>query len=131
MGATGRPDLHERELPAIHRVPLQEPLNGLKTFRYPLGVVHPVHAHSHQQGLHAQLAQQVRPVYIDGFVGRVGLRGLGYIHADGKGTDRGAVVTALDGKMFPVHSRFQGAVHRFHEVVAVGLDMKTNEVRTQ
>ena len=53
------------------------------------------------------------------------------IHADGKRLDHGAMVFAVDGKMFPIDSRFQRAVHGLEEVVAMRLDVKSDQIRAQ
>ena len=53
VGPAGGSHLDKRKLLLKGRVLFQQPLNRQKSLGYSLGVIHPVHSHTHEDGFYA------------------------------------------------------------------------------
>src|SRR5579871_1029604 len=135
VSPAGRADLHESEFLFVSRAFFQEALNTAETFRNSLGVVDAIHSDAHEGSAHAEFRQQrralqmgkIRPAGGFGGVFRFGVQS----HANGKRPDQGLVAAARNAESTPVNSGFQCVIHGVEEIIAVGLDMEANQVRSE
>ena len=63
------------------------------------------------------------------FVGKRGRAIPGIRHADGMRPDDGEMIIAIHGEVFPIDAAFDGLVHRFQKIIAMRLDMETDQDR--
>src|SRR5207302_2022119 len=128
--ARRRRDLDERELADPARLELEEPLDGAEALQYAFGVIEPIHpdAELHRRRQAERLAHAAAAF---------GHRRL-HLQRRGRPFDRdwvapyfGRVAAVRDGKRFPVDARFEEAVDRIEEVVAVELRVEAEDRRAQ
>src|SRR5260221_13383678 len=130
MGPAGRPDLHERKLLLIRRVLIEKTLDSAEPLRNAFGIIDPIDAKPHESRLDSQLTEQFgsfRARSLRWGRSAVLLEG----HADREGPDRGEVILAADGEMFPIDPRFQRVIHGLQKIVAVRLDMESDQIRSE
>src|SRR6516162_8098677 len=85
--ATGGPNLHEYELPLVHRIRLQQTFDGKETLQYAFGVIDPIDAHAEKDGIHPKFAKNLGPLFFAVEGNRRSAGQVGKIHTDGKRTD--------------------------------------------
>ena len=130
LGAARRGQLSETESAAEFRVPLEQQLNRQQAFLDALGVVQPVDADAEQR---VRLQSQIAPHLGAAFLGT--RRRLdpadGPFERDGIRTDQRAVPLHHHRVMLAVDARFQIAVHRIQEIVAVELRVEAENAAAQ
>jgi hypothetical protein len=127
--ATGRSDFDEGKFPLITGIFLEESFDGQKAFENSLGVVDAIDADAHEGCFNSQTTQQsgaleVAETVVQVFRGAV----IGEVNADGKRPDESAMALAEGGEMLPVDAGLDDAIDSLEEIVAVGLDMKADEI---
>src|SRR4051812_3534714 len=125
LGATGRPNLDEGELALVLRILLQKTLHAMEPFEDALCVIDAIDTHADIKRLRFELAKHLRLVSVERR--HLGL-GFGEHYADRERTNECQVATAIDGKAFPFHARFERTIDRLKEMIAVILHMKADEV---
>ena len=126
MDPARRTDLDEDKTPLEIRVERQQAVHRPQPFRDALGVVHAVDAEEHRQVADAEPAPQ--PALLAPLVfGRKAGRAVG-VDADRLRPDVRDLAAARHGEAVHLDARLQGAVHRLQEVVAVVLDVESQQV---
>src|SRR5208282_2696499 len=104
------------------------PLDGVEALKNTLGVIDSIHADAEQGGFNTEFGAQSSALFARVletvkliFIGRKG-------NADGIGANPGGVALAVDREAIPFGECFQRAVHRLQEVVAMRLNVKTDQV---
>src|SRR5713226_10102759 len=123
--AARRRELDEDEALAIFGESLEEPPDGEEPLGDPLGVVEPLHSHTHELRRNTELREQLLP------------RGLGRIvdegggHADGERLDGGGVRPSIDREVLPVDASLHHALHGLQKIIAEILGVEADEVGPQ
>src|ERR1039457_1321539 len=124
-------DLHERKTALICRVQLQKPLYTAEAFDYAFGVIDAVDSNAKQTSFYAQLFAQ-RGALRSGTASRFVLRrDFGEGHADGVRAHARDMALAVNGEPVPFGERLNRAVNCFQKIVAMRLNMETDEVSSQ
>ena len=126
-----RTNLHERKTLLVSRIQFEESFQSAEPLKDSFGVVDAIHANSQMRGLNSHFlaqgaAQRAGAVWID-----VCPRIFRKRHANGIGAHARDVTLAVYGKAVPFRKRFQSAVDRLQEIVAVRLNVKANQVGAQ
>ena len=98
----------------------------------PLRVINAIHPNAHERRAHAVLAQQFGTLQVNR-LDRCAfcLLRLFETDADRKWTDLRLMPFASHRKTRAINARFKRAIHRIEEVIAMGLDMKADQIRAQ
>ncbi len=129
--AAGRANLDKGELVLVGRTVFEKALDGAKTLRNSLGVIDAVHADTHVGGLHAKIPEQCRALQVREILRRLGLIVAVERNADGKRPHQRGMPVPHHRKVFPIDARFQRAIHGIQKIVAVPLDMETDQIGPQ
>ena len=95
-----------------------------------LGIVHPVDAQAHQFALQPPLRPQPRHFRSDFRAFRKAGK-IVKVNADGKGAHQGGFPLILNAVIFGIHLERQGPGGGVHKVVAVGADVKAQQIVAQ
>ena len=120
-----------RTCDSVRREEDEEPLNGEKSLKNPLGIIHSIDTDSHKRRFHIQIAQQSGAFDVE--VGFAGFDAVifGECHADGKRPHDSAMVPAQHREVLPIHARFDHAINGLQKIVAMRLNVKPDQVRAE
>ena len=127
LHAAGSTYLHEREFPLIIGVLLEKAFDSAEAFENSFGVIHAVHAHTHELRLYADPGQQRGAIDVGRFAGRR-IASVGEVDADRKRPHSREVAAAIHRQAFPLDAALHSVIHRFKEIVAMILNVKTHQV---
>ena len=131
VGATGRPDLDKSKFFFVPGIAINKPFDRQKALENPFRVVDAVYAHAHIERLHAQFFEQGLPFPAGRSRARQWRVLLGRGHANRKWPHHGQMSFAIYGKSLPFNPGLKGAVYSLQKVVAVGLNVKPNQIGPQ
>src|SRR5216684_987030 len=126
--AAGSAELDKRELLLVVRKLVQKSFDSPEPLHDSLRVIDAIHADSKKQGFRSQLRQNVRSVLLRGNAQLAFIHRLRQSHADRMGPNQCDVVIPVHGKTVPLDPALQELIHRVQEIIAVRLNMETDQV---
>src|SRR5271157_978360 len=129
--ATGSTNLHQGEAALVSRMKLKEAFDPAEPFDDPLGVVQAIDTDSEKRRFDAQLGTKYAALLTCAARRLRFAIGLGKCHADGIRAYASDMALAINGEAVPLGQSFQGVIHRFQEIVAVRLNVKTDQVGSE
>ena len=128
--AAGSTNLHQGELSLVLRILLEETLDAKEALKNALGVIDPIDANGNVQRIGSDFLQQCCLMRME----RLSLwlrRRIRERNTDREGTNQRDVVVTVDRKTLPLNARLQGRVHGLQKIVAMRLNMETDEIGPQ
>ncbi len=126
--AAGSADLHQGEAALINGIHFQEAFDAAEALDDALGVVEAIDTDSEKRCFDAEFGTESAALFA-----RAANRLASVIGCEGRDTDgirthaRDMALT-VDGEAVPFGDRFHGMIHGFQKIVAVRLNMKTDQV---
>ena len=131
LGAAGGANLHKRKAALVGGVKFEKVLDASEALQNSLGVVEAIDADPQQACFDAEFGAE-RGAFVAGVAPLERFRrGLRKRDTDRVGAHASHVASAVDGETIPFGESFEGAVHCCQEIIAVRLDVETDEIGSQ
>src|SRR5271167_193287 len=126
--AAGSADLYQREAAQVNRIHFQEAFHATEALDDSLGVVQAIDTDGKKRCFDSEFGTKCASLFSSTATWHALVAGLGKRHTNGIGAHPRDVALAVDGEAVPLRHRFQCVIHRFQEIVAVRLDVETDQV---
>src|SRR6267142_4056595 len=131
VGATGRSDLDKCKAALVGRVKLEKKLNGAEALENAFGVIHAINANSEKFSTNLQLITNRGSLFAHAAMRPRGVAVFLWSNANRIRAHPSDMALAIHGEAVPFCERFDGTVHGREEIIAVRLNMKTNQISAQ